>query len=304
MGFMPIATLCPHLQNTEMSSSFHKSSTRVIVGIIWILTMATTTLFHIWLISTSTGFEKVKFLCEALNSFNATIVLFFSFRDVDLLVLELNGLSSIVSSHKVLAASSMKHLRRISYVLLFCMCTLFVVLIANKVTGEYEMDTGNTINFISVVGAGLSLITVFGMTWIKMLVMIEMFETLNRGIKHKLLTHMKRDASLLLFKATRTVLESEVKKTAILQMALVRNYKECNRFWSPAMLIAQMLSVANLVIASYIMVISFTMPSVDKTFIFQMQVRTHSYWVGIVLGYSTQQRLGNAVSSITNILSV
>lgn len=87
-----------------------------------------------------------------------------------------------------------------------------------------------------------------------------------------------------------------IQKMIRLQVALVRNYKQCSRFWSPSMIICMILTNGNLIIAFYVMVTCLARPSAGYEFDVELQSRTYVLIVALIVVHATQQRLQYVVS--------
>lgn len=296
MGFVPIVAKCSHTRKPVNFPNFRESADLKGFGRIWVFAMLVISYIFMHFALTNHGIEQLKLLSATLNSFNGTNMLLVTFIHTDVLVLELNGLCKIVTTHHLLTDLSERYVRSISLILIFFTYLLMLIgLFVNIILTE-KFGNDNVIdilNIISLFAAGICMTTISSQAWIKMLLMIEICRTLNRRTKQLLVKRISKATSLILFDHTKVF--EDLGNSARLYMAIVRNYHQVNRYWDPALLFCQILSLANLVIAFYIMVVSLTSTYIDQMYNFQLQVRTHILWLALALAYPAQDHLQHVV---------
>lgn len=292
-GIMPIKAICHHGAGggATRNCSFKMCVTQKYTEKVWLLAMVASILLYIWFAFTTSGFERLKVLSELITCLTVTNVLLFATTNTHTFLLELNGLSSIVSDGKayglsqLLDNSSIKKIRSYGIIITIITFLFYTTVVTTRAVIGFQSNFHSILNIFGVLSGGVFVFTLFNQTWIKMFLMMELFRNCYAETK-EVLSRRTQGSNL----------QHDVQKVIRLQVALVRNYKECSRFWSPSMLICLTLTNGNLIIAFYVMVTCLANPASGYDFDTQLQVRTYVLIVGLIVMHATQQRLEFVVS--------
>lgn len=293
LGCLPVIAICPHIEETATSQIFRKDNSQTYLGVLWILATAASSIGYIWLVTQTRNIALFKRLSEMLNCINNTSVIFFSLKHVDILLNELNGLCCILNNRrcynldKLISSSTVTFLRAFSMVAIGGCYSVYLTLFGYVAYDGFEGKIANVFYASGVTTGGLCATITYNQLWVKMFLMRDVHKTSFAEIKKFL-----RNSLLL----ERGRLEDDIVKVIRLHMAIVRNYKECNRFWSPAMVYSQILAIGILILGFYDIVTNLSLPDEDRSFGIQVQLHTAFLTVALILVYSTQGWLQNVVS--------
>lgn len=253
---------------------------------------------YAWLISTSSGFERLKALSELATCLTNVAALMSVTKNAKAFLLELNGLCSIVVNYKtygipqLFSKPTLKQIRRNYMAIIASNYIVYLSLTIIKV-GSLQFDFHNMLDMIGLIAGGVATSTLFTQTWIKMFLMIQVFHSVSREAKKMLEKRMKHPEV--------PEVQGSISKIIRLEVALVRNYKECSNFWCPAMVICQILTIGNLIVAFYVMIRAISQPWAGYSFDVHLQSRTLILIVGLSLLQTTQQRLYHVVSTVVHL---
>lgn len=249
---------------------------------------------YIWFVITTSGVERLKALSELCSCLSACSALLFATKNVNMLLLELNGLSRIVGDRSVyglirlLNDASVKKVKFYGIMIVAVNASLYAYIVTTRGIIGFQSNFHHILNMIGLVSGGVLISTIYHQTWIKMFFMIELFRNSYLEMKKVLCSRIEYSAGFNL--------EVHIQKMIRLQVALVRNYKECSRFWSPSMAICLIITNGNLIIAFYVMVTCLARPTAGYDFDVQMQTRTYILILALIVVHATQQRLHYVVS--------
>lgn len=157
-------------------------------------------------------------------------------------------------------------------------------------------NTHNVLHAAGYVITGTGVTTLISQLWLKMILMINMVQELHLQVQQQLKKCVPSLPAPGIFH--QEYLIAEINRAIRLYSAIARNYKECNQFWSPGFASCVLTACGNLILASYIMVSSFSQPSADNSFLVALQARAITLIIGLILIHATQQYLEDLVSTM------
>lgn len=296
-GFMPIVATCPHLDKRVTEPSFRKSATHEQLGKLWVSASILTATSYLIMILQASGFYRLQLMSEFLTCVTSTCVLFLGFKKTNVAVLEMNGLCTMVTNNRLLSDPNFQRIRTISIVTVVIFYSLFLLMLTNIFALPF--NTRNFFHASGTITGGIAIMTIFSLLWLKMIVMINMFGTLNLRVKRMLTPRVSVAA---VFQKSRSVV-ADIEEAVRAYSAISRNYRECHRFWNPTFAISVTISCGNLVLGFYIMAIGLDTPSADYRSHVMLQMRISAVILELVLVHVTQQWLEDVVSTITAKIS-
>lgn len=279
-GFMPIISTC---NSRDRPASFRKSEQLQTFGFFWLLVMLAISVCYIWIIWETSGFLQLQSISEALNCWNATTVLVFGFINSEALILELNGLSAIIKERKsLLTRCTEKFIRRLSF---FVISSQYAVLFVSlyKMAGDFKTTTKGVLSIMSLVAGGTCLSIIYTQSCMKIFLIKKLISTFHGQMKETLL---RRNADV----------KGDVQKFVRMQCALVRNYRESARFWSPGLATCILLTAGNLIFGFYIMVGAVSDSVARASYNIELEMRIYYLIAGVVVYCFAQQLLEESVS--------
>lgn len=279
LGITPIIATCPHQDNTSTSQTFKKDNAQKYLGAIWVLAMTATLLGYTWMAFNTPGVVQFKLMSEMFNSLNSGTVIICAFKHVDMLLLELNGLSSIVEVNQLLTEDAVKYVRILSMFTMVNCYAIFAVPLASLLGNRFELDFHNVLYLTGVFAGGMCCSTIYSQSWAKMFLMRELHKESFARIQTALSEFAGR----------------HIEKTLRLHMAIVRNYKECNRYWSPGIVCSTAFACVVLIAGFYTIAMNSSVDLLNSDI--RVASQTIFLTAGITMIYSTQEYLQNVVSA-------
>lgn len=291
LGFIPVVAVCPHLDKTATCQSFNKDNVQKYLGVAWLFAMLSMSVCYIWMASETEGVVQFKLLSEMFNCVNTTNVLLCTFKHIDVLLLELSGLSCIVSSRRIyhmnvlLTNCSIRFVRTFTIVTAFFYFSTYLALLISLLNGASELNKRNVVYLAGIIAGGICAATIYCQTWAKIFLVREIHKTSFSETK-KLLSK-----PLLLPPGQ---LENCIEGAIRLQMAIVRNYMQSSRYWNPAFVYSLAVS-CGILVSGFYMIIETRLLSLSHSNS-SVQLNTVFITAAMFSLIGTQESLQNVVS--------
>lgn len=294
LGFVPVISTCPHVEKTATSQIFRKAKAQKYLQVLWMFVMAASSVGYIWLVArTQSGIAQR--LTEMINCLNNTSVVVFTIRHVDILLIELNGLACIVNNRqlynldKLVTNSIIKFVRGFSIIMITICYSVYATLFVYVLNDGFEWNMEKMLYVTGISAGGLCTATAYIQLWSKMFLIMDIHKTSFAQIKKAL------QKSLLL---TPGELEDCLEKAIRVQMAMVRNYKECAQFWNPSMVYSQVFGCGILIVGFYVMITTTLQSRSDGSFGIQVQLHTAFLIMAMISIHGSHDWLENVVSTV------
>lgn len=292
----PITVTCRH--RSGWAPSFRRTEFGAQVASILIYTLAAVVACYIYLTVTNEGLVRFIYLSNALQCGGGLDALFFGNWHLEIRILELNGLSKIIENRhrygvsKLLTITVTKKLQKYSNQLIAAYIIIFFIDVTYEVyrASSSIFNAISLLNVISSILSVTSILVICMQAWVKMVCQRLLTKMQNVTIRRILEKDGKTESG-----RHHPKLEEGLKGIIRLQIALVRNFKEYNKFWNPSMLIMISLACALMIINFYILCTAL----VSQTYNFfytMLEIRTYCVVLGTLVFVVQQQRLNDVVS--------